>query len=214
MQQVVSRSPLTRRLVRRFVAGEDLAGAVTVVRRLTGRGLSVTVDHLGEDIRDAAGATAAVAVHRALIAQLAAEGLAPRAEVSLKLSSLGQSLDGELAFENALEVCRAAAEVGMPVTIDMEDHTTTDSTLGIGARLRAEHPSTGLVVRLLSAAPRPTVAPSPIPAPASGSARAPIRRRPPGPGSGGTTSAPPTSGACGSCSRGARRPSSPPTIPN
>jgi proline dehydrogenase len=147
VQQVVSRSPLTRRLVRRFVAGEDLAGAVTVVRRLTGRGLSVTVDHLGEDIRDAAGATAAVAVHRALIAQLAAEGLAPRAEVSLKLSSLGQSLDGELAFENALEVCRAAAEVGMPVTIDMEDHTTTDSTLGIGARLRAEHPSTGLVVQ-------------------------------------------------------------------
>jgi proline dehydrogenase len=35
----------------------------------------------------------------------------------------------------------------MPVTIDMEDHTTTDSTLGIGIRLRAEHPSTGLVVQ-------------------------------------------------------------------
>lgn len=147
VQQVVSQSPLTRRLVRRFVAGEGLGDVVTVVRRLTGRGLSVTVDHLGEDTHDAAGARAAVAAHRALIARLASEGLASRAEVSLKLSALGQSLDGELAFENALEVCRAAAMVGMSVTLDMEDHTTTDSTLGIGARLRAEHPSTGLVIQ-------------------------------------------------------------------
>jgi len=147
VQRVVSQSPLTRRLVRRFVAGERLGDAVAVARRLADRGLSVTVDHLGEDTRDAAAAAAAVAVHGALVGRLAAEGLAARAEVSVKLSALGQALDEELAFENARAVCRAAAAAGIAVTLDMEDHTTTDSTLRIGARLRAEHPATGLVIQ-------------------------------------------------------------------
>jgi len=147
VQQVVSRSPLTRRLVRRFVAGEGLGGAVSVVRTLTGDGLAVTIDHLGEDTQDAADARAAVAVYRALIERLAAEDLTPRAEVSLKLSALGQGVDAELAFENALEVCRAAAAARIAVTLDMEDHATTDSTLEIGRRLRVEHPSTGLVIQ-------------------------------------------------------------------
>ena len=147
VQQVVSRSPLTRRLVRRFVAGEGLGGAVGVVRTLTGHGLAVTIDHLGEDTQDAVDARAAVAVYRALIERLADEDLTPRAEVSLKLSALGQGVDPELAFANALEVCRAAASAGIAVTLDMEDHITTDSTLEIGRRLRAEHPSTGLVIQ-------------------------------------------------------------------
>jgi proline dehydrogenase len=147
VQRVISSSPLTRRLVRRFVAGEVLADAVAVTRRLAAQGLSVTVDHLGEDTRDAADARAAVLVHRALIARIASEGLATHAEVSLKLSALGQEVDEELAFENAREVCRVAAEAGITVTLDMEDHTTTDSTLRLGARLRAEHPATGLVIQ-------------------------------------------------------------------
>jgi hypothetical protein len=55
--------------------------------------------------------------------------------------------DEELVFKNAREVCRAAAEAGITVTLDMEDHTTTDSTLRVGGRLRAEHPATGLVIQ-------------------------------------------------------------------
>ncbi len=147
VQRVVSRSPLTRRLVRRFVAGETVGGAVDVVGGLTRRGLAVTIDHLGEDTRDAEDARTAVAVYRALIERLAADDLAPRSEVSLKLSALGQGVDAELAYENALEVCRAAAAAGIAVTLDMEDHTTTASTLEIGRRLRAEHSSTGLVIQ-------------------------------------------------------------------
>ncbi len=147
VQRAVSGSPLTRRLVRRFVAGEGLDDAVTVARRLAARSLSVTVDHLGEDTQDAADAAAEVAVHRGLVAHLAAEGLAEHAEVSLKLSALGQALDEDLAFGHALEVCEAAAAAGIAVTLDMEGHDTTDSTLRIGARLRAEHPGTGLVIQ-------------------------------------------------------------------
>jgi proline dehydrogenase len=147
VQRAVSGFPVTRRLVRRFVAGEALSDAIRVARLLSGRSLSVTVDHLGEDIRDAGDARAAVAAQHALVAGLASLGLGSRAEVSLKLSALGQRLDDELAFENAREICRAAARAGVAVTLDMEDHTTTDSTLRIGRRLRGEVPATGLVIQ-------------------------------------------------------------------
>src|SRR5690348_2966483 len=50
LRRVVTGTPVTRRVVDRFVAGETLDDALTVVRTLTGDGLAVTLDHLGEDV--------------------------------------------------------------------------------------------------------------------------------------------------------------------
>jgi proline dehydrogenase len=140
-------SPVTRTLVRRFVAGETVEDAVAATRELAGRGLAVTLDHLGEDVRDAAAATAGVAVYRALLSRLAAEGLAASAEVSVKLSALGQGLDKGMALDNARAVCEAAASAETTVTFDMEDHTTTDSTLRTVGTLRADFPWAGAVIQ-------------------------------------------------------------------
>src|SRR5674476_1415352 len=55
-----------------------------------------------------------------------------KAEVSLKLSALGQALPGDgakIAVEHAREICQAASNAGTTVTLDMEDHTTVDATL-------------------------------------------------------------------------------------
>jgi proline dehydrogenase len=70
-----------------------------------------------------------------------------RAEVSLKLSALGQAFDERMAERNAREICTAASAAGTTVTLDMEDHTTTDSTLDILARLRRDYPATGAVLQ-------------------------------------------------------------------
>jgi proline dehydrogenase len=80
---------------------------------------------------------------------LATAGLSDRAEVSVKLSALGQALpDGEqLALAGAHQICVAAATAGTTVTLDMEDHTTTDSTLGVLAELRPEFPWVGAVLQ-------------------------------------------------------------------
>jgi proline dehydrogenase len=70
--------------------------------------------------------------------------------VSLKLSALGQSLerDGEkIARENAWSICSAAQRAGIWVTVDAEDHTTTDSTLSIVRDLRADFPWLGTVLQ-------------------------------------------------------------------
>jgi proline dehydrogenase len=68
----------------------------------------------------------------------------------VKLSAVGQALgdDGaRLALDNARRICQAATNAGTTVTLDMEDHTTTDSTLGILHELRQDFPDTGAVVQ-------------------------------------------------------------------
>ena len=137
-----------RPVVDRFVAGTDLDAALPVIAGLTAERL-VTVDHLGENTTDRAGAAATVAAYRELLLRLAAEGLADRVEVSVKLSALGQGLpDGDaLALDGVRAICGAAAEAGTTVTVDMEDHTTTDATLATVVALRADFPWVGAVLQ-------------------------------------------------------------------
>jgi proline dehydrogenase len=70
--------------------------------------------------------------------------------VSVKLSAVGQALpdDGEkIALEHARTICSEARRVGATVTLDMEDHTTTDSTLEILRQLRVDFPETAAVLQ-------------------------------------------------------------------
>jgi proline dehydrogenase len=147
IKRAITAAPVTRGVVRRFVAGESIEDALRVTHQLTAQGLFVSLDHLGEDTRDAQSASAAVDAYRALAARLAAEGLAARAEMSVKLSAVGQALDEAMALDNARLICDAARTAGTTVTIDMEDHTTTDSTLRIVGHLREDFPTTGAVLQ-------------------------------------------------------------------
>ena len=147
IRRLVTTNPASRRIVGRFVAGDDLDTAMTPIRALVARGLLVTVDHLGEDVTDPAAATDTRDAYVALLERL--DDLAPSVEVSVKLSAVGPGLpDGhQRARDHAAAICAAAATAGTTVTLDMEDHTTVDSTLEIVATLRREHPWVGAVLQ-------------------------------------------------------------------
>ena len=150
MRRIVAAAPVTRPVVDRFVAGEELPDALGAVRELSAAGLETTLDHLGEDVTDRATAAASRDAYLRLLEALDGAGLAGRAEVSVKLSAFGQALpDGghDVALENVRRVAEAATAAGTTVTLDMEDHTTVDSTLAILAELRKEHPGTGAVLQ-------------------------------------------------------------------
>ena len=147
VKKAVAGAPISREVVNRFVAGEGIDDAVRAARELADKGLSASLDHLGEDTTDLAQAVAATETYIGLLERLAAEHLTPAAEVSIKLSAVGQSVDPAFALERAREVCAAAQRAGTTVTVDMEDHTTTDSTLGILETLRADYPGTGAVIQ-------------------------------------------------------------------
>lgn len=150
IRSVVQSAPGTRSVVRRFVAGTDTADAVAAVRTLSAAGLCVSLDHLGEETTDAARAEAAVAAYAELLAALAGQNLADGADVSVKLSAVGQNLDqdgGRIALENARRICGEAERVGATVTLDMEDHASTDATLDTLRELRRDFPAVGAVLQ-------------------------------------------------------------------
>ena len=159
LQRAVERLPVTRRVVRRFVPGETIEAVLGAVADLRATRRLVSIDHLGEDVTDLAAAEANVAAYLRLLDGLAGrgegvgdgvgDGIAPL-EVSLKLSALGQALgrDGErVAYENAHTICGRADAHGVWVTVDAEDHTTTDARLAIVAKLRADFDSVGTVIQ-------------------------------------------------------------------
>ncbi|RFU20363.1 proline dehydrogenase family protein [Geodermatophilus marinus] len=150
LRRLVTGNPATRRVVDRFVPGETLEDALAAVRRLTGEGIAVTLDHLGEGVTDRAEATRSRDAYLALLEGLAPLGLGRAAEVSVKLSAFGQALPGggtDLALELVRPVAEAATAIGTTVTLDMEESTTVDSTLAVLAELRRDHPGTGAVLQ-------------------------------------------------------------------
>ncbi|TDD82861.1 proline dehydrogenase [Actinomadura darangshiensis] len=146
-RKVMETAPFTGDVVRRFIAGETIEDAAHVTGELTGEGLLVSLDVLGEDTHDKDRAEANVTHYVELLERLGAAGLGARAEVSLKLSAIGQTFDADLALENARRICGAARSASTTVTIDMEEHTTVDHTLGVVQELRRDFPDVGAVVQ-------------------------------------------------------------------
>ncbi|HEU4511551.1 MAG TPA: proline dehydrogenase family protein [Nocardioidaceae bacterium] len=150
VKNLVTAMPVSSSIVNRYVPGETTASAVEATRRLIESGLHVTLDFLGEDTLDREQADHTVAAYLDALAALSENSLSRNAEVSVKLSAIGQALPGEgekLALENARTICHAARNAGTTVTLDAEDHTTTDSTLGILHELRKDFPETGAVLQ-------------------------------------------------------------------
>ena len=155
MRRAAEQIPVTRKVVDRFVAGETVPEAVDAVAQLRDSGRTVTIDYLGEDTTKVEDADATVRAYLDLLDALGKRGEAANTkvrplEVSLKLSALGQALprDGEkIALENAHTICERAKGIGAWVTVDAEDHTTTDSTLSIVRELRTEFDWLGTVLQ-------------------------------------------------------------------
>jgi proline dehydrogenase len=150
VKELVTRMPVSSGIVARYVPGEHTQQAVEATRGLAADGLHATLDLLGEDTLDEKQAEAMVSSYLALLDQLAAAGLARHAEVSVKLSAVGQALPDvgrKVSLENARRICVAARNAGTTVTLDMEDHTTTDETLATLHELRKDYPETGAVLQ-------------------------------------------------------------------
>jgi proline dehydrogenase len=149
LRSAAEHSALARPVVDRFVAGADLDRALVVARELAADRF-VSMDHLGENTGSLGQAEEATGAYLTLLDRVGAEGLTDRVEVSVKLSALGQSLPSggtALATDNAARICARAAAVGTTVTVDMEDHTTTDATLETIHELRRDFPATGAVLQ-------------------------------------------------------------------
>lgn len=130
---------------RRFVAGDTIEDAISVVRELAGRGIATTLDHLGEFVSDEEEARASAQVCVETIRGIrAAEA---DSTLSVKLTQLGLDIRRDLCLENMKMILEAAKEHRVGVNIDMEDYARCQVTLDMYRELRKDYPFLQTVIQ-------------------------------------------------------------------
>ena len=147
VERLVNASPVTEEFLGNYVAGEDRAAAIKVVRKLTWQGLSTGLAVLASDAHSADAASAVKSEYLQLLHDLAPEGLGENCEVSLKGSTLGSLISQDVHGENVAEICAVAASANLGVTLEMENSDTVDATLALADELRADYPWIGVTVQ-------------------------------------------------------------------
>src|ERR1700751_2449724 len=136
---------VSRRVARRFVAGETLDDAIEAARVLNAAGRLASLDLLGENVSDEVGARDAADGYIAIFNRIARENL--NANVSLKLTQLGLDLSESLCQELVERIVAHATDLGNFVRIDMEGSAFTQPTLELTKRVRAKYTGVGTVMQ-------------------------------------------------------------------
>lgn len=149
LRAAMENSRAGRLLSGRFVPGMQIEDAVEACRALNGKGLSVSLDSLGENVHTEEQARASAAIYHRLLDAIASEGL--DANVSLKLTQMGMDLSPVLTEQIVGELVQKAAAQNNFVRIDMEGTPYTQATLDMTRRLHSMPGCSGAVGTVLQA---------------------------------------------------------------
>ena len=125
----VRRNRLAQGMAHRFVAGETATDAIAAVRALNAKGITASLDLLGESVTSEAEARATARQYVALLDLIAGERL--DANVSVKLTAMGLDVSDELCLSCIHEVLERARRHGSFVRLDMEGSDYTQRTLDL-----------------------------------------------------------------------------------
>jgi proline dehydrogenase len=141
----VTSNQATRKMSHRFVAGEALEEAIAAARVCNDRGMSVSLDYLGENVASAADARRARDAYLEIFDRIAAEKL--DANVSCKLTQLGLDMSAEFCEGQLLSIVERAAQYGNFLRADMEGSLYTARTIDVAKRVRSQSPAIGTVIQ-------------------------------------------------------------------
>ncbi len=129
-------------LARRFVAAETLEDTLPVVAGLNAEGMAVALDRLGEYTTSREAAEVARDAYIALVQTIRGgrSGGQFNANISIKLSAMGQKIDHRFCLDNLRRLLEAAHDADVFVRLDMEGSDVTASTLQMFESVFPEHP--------------------------------------------------------------------------
>lgn len=133
-RRIVTRWPMMRPMVARFIAGDTLGEALQAIKVLNQSGIQATLDHLGENTNTVD--EARKAVEDIVLALDGIEKMGLRANVSIKLSQIGLRIDPKLCADLLAEVLEQARQRGSFIRVDMEDSPLTQVTLDMVRQMR------------------------------------------------------------------------------
>lgn len=129
LRDFMERSPIARKLNRRFIAGVTIEEEIAACAALAGEGIWSTMDHLGENVTSLADGVAARDAYMDALNAIAARKLP--STISLKLTALGLDLSEDAALEHLRSLAARAKEIGSRVEVDMEDTRYTETTVRV-----------------------------------------------------------------------------------
>lgn len=138
LRSFAEHSPLGQKMSRRFVAGTTVGELLSAAEAVNGRGMSVSVDNLGENVTNAAEARQSAQLYHQLLDLITRRGL--DANVSLKLTHMGLDVDENLAHQLVCTLVEHASRVNSFVRVDMEGSPYTQKTLDFVHELHRHHP--------------------------------------------------------------------------
>ena len=115
-----------RKMASRFVAGETISSALDAVEALNAKGISASLDLLGESVANEAEARETGKQYLEILDRIQQRKL--NANVSVKLTALGQDISDTLGLDVVRQVLTRAKEYESFVRLDMESSAYTDRT--------------------------------------------------------------------------------------
>ncbi len=145
VRNFVIHNQAARAVSRRFVAGQALDDAIEATRVLNQRNMSVSLDHLGENVSDAKEAASAAQDYIAILDRIKQAGV--DANISIKLTALGLDISQELCEQNICRILEHAQQFPIFVRIDMEGSAYTGQTVDITLRIHKQFEYVGTVIQ-------------------------------------------------------------------
>lgn len=134
MRMIMTKFPVAKNVSARFVAGEDIPDAIRVMREVYAKGMTTTMDHLGENVTSVQEAARAADDCLAMLNEI--EKVKLPSHISVKLTQFGLDLGEDVCLSNLTRVCSKAKEIKTFVRIDMEGSKYTERTVQIACRAR------------------------------------------------------------------------------
>lgn len=130
---------------KKYIAGKTLQSAIDTVKELNSKGILATLDVLGESVTSREESNYAKEKALQVFDAIIKNNL--DANLSVKPTQMGLSIDEEFAYQQILELVERAAQINNFVRIDMEDSPYTDSTINLYKRIFETHKNVGIVLQ-------------------------------------------------------------------
>jgi len=128
----VRKNPLARKFASRFVAGETVESAIEAVRSVNPKGITASLDLLGESVTQESEAASARDTYLGMLDRIAETGV--NSNVSLKLTQMGFDISEDLCLANMRTILDKAKALNTFVRLDMEGSAYTQKTLDFFSR--------------------------------------------------------------------------------
>lgn len=145
INRFVSNNKYSKKISRRWIAGETLEEVLKVAEELNLENRLVSLDHLGEDIANEEDTRTSALEYIRILSDTS--HLSLRSNVSLKLTQMGLDVDEELCYDNVDLIVRVAKSFHNFVRIDMEGSPHTQRTIDMYKRLRKDYDNVGIALQ-------------------------------------------------------------------